>query len=106
LPFWGLREHVKRLFGFEQSRARRGLSVVTQDCAAPASLFAEIDQPALGPLPSNPYEFATWKKARVNLDYHVLKWPGRSIRSRVSSSGRPSALERTGPPSSSTPRDN
>jgi transposase len=35
------------------------------------SLFDELDQPALRPLPREPYEFATWKKARVNIDYHV-----------------------------------
>jgi transposase len=35
------------------------------------SLFTELDRPALRPLPSLPYEFATWKTARVNIDYHV-----------------------------------
>lgn len=34
-------------------------------------LFEELDQPALKPLPERPYEFATWKKARVNIDYHI-----------------------------------
>jgi len=34
-------------------------------------LFEELDQPALQPLPEQPYEFAIWKKARVNIDYHV-----------------------------------
>ena len=35
------------------------------------SLFNELDRPALRPLPADPYEFAIWKKARVNIDYHV-----------------------------------
>lgn len=35
------------------------------------ALFEELDQPALKPLPERPYEFATWKKARVNIDYHI-----------------------------------
>ena len=35
------------------------------------SLFDEIERPALKPLPARPYEFATWKKARVHLDYHI-----------------------------------
>lgn len=35
------------------------------------TLFAEVDQPALQPLPAQPYEFARWKNARVNPDYHV-----------------------------------
>ena len=34
-------------------------------------LFEELDQPELRPLPAAPYEFAIWKTARVNLDYHV-----------------------------------
>ena len=34
-------------------------------------LFEELDQPALRPLPEHPYEFALWKTARVNIDYHV-----------------------------------
>ena len=37
------------------------------------SLFEELDRPALRALPTEPYEFATWKKARVNIDYH-LEW--------------------------------
>lgn len=34
-------------------------------------LFVTLDQPALRPLPETPYCLATWKKARVSLDYHV-----------------------------------
>lgn len=36
-----------------------------------ASLFAELDQPALKPLPLHAYDYGEWKKARVHLDYHV-----------------------------------
>jgi transposase len=35
------------------------------------SAFEAIDKPALKPLPSTRYQFARWKKARVNIDYHV-----------------------------------
>jgi transposase len=35
------------------------------------SAFAALDQPALRPLPAEPYEYAQWKKARVNIDYHI-----------------------------------
>ena len=35
------------------------------------SVFLSIDKPALNPLPQMPYEFAEWKKARVNVDYHI-----------------------------------
>ena len=36
-----------------------------------ASVFAAIERPALRALPATPYEYATWKKAKVHLDYHV-----------------------------------
>jgi transposase len=36
-----------------------------------SKLFETIDKPALKPLPSRPYEYAEWKKARVNIDYHI-----------------------------------
>jgi transposase len=34
-------------------------------------LYETIDRPALKPLPSHRYEYAEWKKLRVNIDYHV-----------------------------------
>jgi transposase len=36
-----------------------------------ASLFAQLDRPALKPLPATRYQFGEWKTARVNIDYHV-----------------------------------
>lgn len=35
------------------------------------SLFEELDRPALRSLPAQRYEYATWKLATVNIDYHV-----------------------------------
>jgi len=35
------------------------------------SLFETLERPALRPLPETAYEFARWKKARVNIDYHI-----------------------------------
>ena len=35
------------------------------------ALYEQIDRPALRPLPPTPYEYADWKRCRVNLDYHV-----------------------------------
>jgi len=35
------------------------------------SLFTELDAPALRPLPARRFEYATWKRATVNIDYHV-----------------------------------
>ena len=34
-------------------------------------LFERLDKPALKPLPAQPYVFADWKKAKVNIDYHI-----------------------------------
>ena len=35
------------------------------------SVFEALDKPALRPLPCEGYEYAEWKKATVNIDYHV-----------------------------------
>lgn len=35
------------------------------------SLFLSLERPVLRPLPRPPYEYAEWRKARVNIDYHV-----------------------------------
>lgn len=34
-------------------------------------LFEQLDRPVLKSLPAQRYVFATWKKARVNIDYHI-----------------------------------
>lgn len=36
-----------------------------------ASWFESVEKPALMPLPQSRYEYAEWKRARVNIDYHV-----------------------------------
>jgi transposase len=36
-----------------------------------ATLFAQLDQPALKPLPATRFQFGEWQTARVNLDYHI-----------------------------------
>jgi len=35
-------------------------------------LFETIDKPALKSLPEYQYEYATWKKAKINIDYHFV----------------------------------
>ena len=35
------------------------------------ALFEQLERPALQPLPQTRYEFAVWKSAKVNIDYHV-----------------------------------
>lgn len=57
------------------------------------SLFEEIDKPALKALPRYSYEYAEWKKARVNIDYHVdvnghyysvpFQWANQNIDIRI-----------------------
>lgn len=56
---------IKLLVDRLNTRVMRGYS------ASRADLFATLDRPNLQPLPSEPYEFALWKKARVAPDYHV-----------------------------------
>ncbi|MGH2412591.1 MAG: IS21 family transposase [Microcystaceae cyanobacterium] len=34
-------------------------------------LFERVERTALKPLPQHPFVFATWKQAKVNLDYHI-----------------------------------
>jgi transposase len=34
-------------------------------------LFDTLERPALKPLPATPYQFAEWRHARVNIDYHA-----------------------------------
>lgn len=36
-----------------------------------ASLFAELDRPALRPLPPAPFEYGVWRRVKANIDYHV-----------------------------------
>jgi transposase len=35
------------------------------------TLFETLDRPALKPLPAERYQYGEWKRARVNVDYHV-----------------------------------
>jgi transposase len=35
------------------------------------TLFDTLDRPVLGALPATPYQYAEWKRARVNIDYHI-----------------------------------
>jgi transposase len=39
--------------------------------ASRRQLFEALDQPALKPLPGQPYQYAEWKQPRAGLDYHV-----------------------------------
>jgi transposase len=60
------------------------------------SAFVEIDRPKLKELPETAYRFSQWKKARVNIDYHLevdghyysvpYKYIGRQLDVRVGTS--------------------
>ena len=53
------------------------------------ALYEQLDRPALGELPPTPYDYATWKRCRVNLDYHIeiekhfYSVPSRLLREEV-----------------------
>ena len=57
--------------------------------ASRREFFETIDRPALMPLPSEPYQYAEWRRARVAPDYHVelhghfYSVPSRLIRQAV-----------------------
>ncbi|GLR77611.1 IS21 family transposase (plasmid) [Azospirillum oryzae] len=68
VPFFSLAECQKAVSeAVEQinTRVMRKLGVTRRD------LFLQIELPAMAALPETPYEYAEWKRARVNLDYHV-----------------------------------
>lgn len=49
-----------------------------------AELFAELDKPALRPLPAQRYELAEWREAKANIDYHVqVDWHCYSVPYRL-----------------------
>jgi transposase len=60
-----VREAVKPLLEKLNARRMRKLGKSRRE------LFEEVERATLKPLPSRAYELASWKKARVNIDYHV-----------------------------------
>lgn len=45
------------------------------DGAAPAAVFAAVEAPALGPLPTTPFVLATWSTGKVGPDIHIKVGP-------------------------------
>ena len=44
------------------------------------SLFEQLDQPALHPLPAHRYQIGYWREAQANIDYHVqVDWHAYSV---------------------------
>jgi transposase len=60
-----LNQAIRELVGDLNERRMRGWGTTRR------ALFEQLDRPALLPLPPTPYEYAAWKRCRVNLDYHV-----------------------------------
>jgi len=60
-----LNQAIKELLNLWLHRQMKGYGKSRQE------LFVTLDKPALKPLPQNPYVFSSWKKVRVNIDYHV-----------------------------------
>ena len=68
----------RRFFSFEELNAAMAEKlaelndrVMREYGKSRRELFDLWDRPELKPLPSTDYELATWKKVRVNLDYHI-----------------------------------
>src|SRR6185312_4386407 len=63
------------------------------------ALFEQVDRPALLALPPTAYEYAEWKRCRVNLDYHVeidkhfYSVPFRLLRAEVDARVTATAVE-------------
>jgi transposase len=60
-----LNEAIKERLGVLNSRPFQKLE------GSRKQVFKELDKPVLRPLPLKQYEFAAWKKATVNIDYHI-----------------------------------
>lgn len=60
-----LNDRIRELLQRLNSRKFRKLN------SSRMELFETLDKPALKPLPANRYEYAQWKKATVNIDYHI-----------------------------------
>lgn len=66
--FFSIAEANRAIMPLQQALNQREMAQMGK---SRKQMFEELDQPALRPLPERPYEFAVWKNARVNIDYHV-----------------------------------
>ena len=63
--FTTLNEAISEHLGKLNNRTMKGYGLSRR------ALFERTDQPELKPLPAYSFVFATWKTARVNVDYHI-----------------------------------
>ncbi len=61
-----LNRRIKELLGRLNSRPMKGYGGVSR-----RDLYERYDKPTLKPLPTERFEFCEWRKARVNIDYHI-----------------------------------
>lgn len=61
-----LNERIRELLALLNARVMRSYG------KSRAELFASIERPTLAALPASRFEYAEWKRARVNIDYHVV----------------------------------
>jgi transposase len=72
-----LRNMLFTSLGEINAEIKKRLSVVNSQAfqkmaTSRLELFEALDKPALKPLPPSPYQYATWKKATINIDYHFM----------------------------------
>jgi transposase len=60
-----LNKAIRELVVQLNSRVMRGWGTTRR------ALYEQVDLPALAQLPPTPYEYAEWKRCRVNIDYHI-----------------------------------
>jgi len=60
-----LNAEISRLVSFINERPFKKID------GSRASLFTSLDRPTLRPLPTTRYEFATFRRAKVGIDYHL-----------------------------------
>lgn len=72
-----IRNHVFHSLGELNARIRELLEDLNARTmrhykASRKELFERLDKPALRPLPADVFEHAAWKKAKLNVDYHIV----------------------------------
>ena len=69
-----LNQAIRRLLGDLNARPFQKMP------GSRAELFAELDRPALLPLPARRYALGVWRQAKANIDYHVqVDWHCYSV---------------------------
>lgn len=63
---FGINSEIKKRLTVIHHQSFQKMKVSRQE------LYETIDKPALKPLPIEPYQYAEWKKASINIDYHFV----------------------------------